>query len=340
MPSADCERRHILVVAGPGRSGTSLFAGLTSRLGLHIPQPEVSWNRSNPAGFSEPRWAVDFHGELLRQADVLVDDGRPEAWELADEVGRRPRSRAVLAAWLEEQLGISPRIVVKDPRLAWFLGLYRDAAAELDADLKVATMLRDPAEVLRSRELAYGTATSTNTRAIGWVNMMLGIERRTRDLPRATLAYSDLLAGWQDALACADESLGLGLVSGATDEQLRSAGDLVDPTLRRSAADWDDLGLHASVRGLVERTYEGCHGLIGVPADAQGPARDRLDELHEEFRAAYDEAAEIARHRTGATVRAERRKAIRKTRRELTAAEPPTRVARIRGRVSSMLRRS
>ena len=43
--------RQMLVVAGSGRSGTSLFTGLTGRLGVHIPKPEVSANRSNPRGF-------------------------------------------------------------------------------------------------------------------------------------------------------------------------------------------------------------------------------------------------------------------------------------------------
>src|SRR5512132_3338563 len=85
-------RRQILVVAGSGRSGTSLFTGLTGRLGLHIPKPEVSANRSNPRGFGEPRWAVDFHNELLASIDVVIEDGRPEAWELTDKLAERPKA--------------------------------------------------------------------------------------------------------------------------------------------------------------------------------------------------------------------------------------------------------
>ena len=59
--------RQILLVAGSGRSGTSLFTGLTGELGFHIPKPEVKANKSNPRGFGEPRWAVDFHNELLAE---------------------------------------------------------------------------------------------------------------------------------------------------------------------------------------------------------------------------------------------------------------------------------
>jgi hypothetical protein len=57
--SAQPGRRQMLVVAGSGRSGTSLFTGLTGRLGVHIPKPEVSANRSNPRSFGEPLWLVD-----------------------------------------------------------------------------------------------------------------------------------------------------------------------------------------------------------------------------------------------------------------------------------------
>ncbi len=345
MQSDPDARRQVLVVAGPGRSGTSLFTGLTARLGLHVPKPEVKSNRSNPTGFSEPRWAVDFHNDLLRKADVVVDDGRPEAWELTDRVGRLPGPRAQLARWLEEQFEVSPRVVIKDPRLAWFFDLYQDMAQEAGAELSVVTMLRDPAEVLQSRELAYGTRTTNSTRAVGWVNMMLGIERRTRGLPRATVAYADLLAAWQAAVESADESLRLGLVSGATEAQLADADGLVDPSLRRSLVDWDELGLHPAVRDLTARTYEAHRGLVGLPADQQDAVRKQLDALSEEFRATYEEAAEIARHRTGATVRAERRKAVRRTRQEHAAKTsqpetPPSRAAKLRGRVSKLLRRT
>ena len=48
------------------------------------------------------------------------------------------------------------------------------AAAKVGADVHVATMLRHPAEVMRSREIAYGTRTNNTTRVIGWLTMMLG----------------------------------------------------------------------------------------------------------------------------------------------------------------------
>ena len=156
-PTASNRRRHLLLVAGAGRSGTSLVTGLVGRLGFHIPVPEVTADDSNPKGFGEPRWAVDFHNDLLRQVNVASEDGRPEAWEATSQAAGRPGARERLHAWLVEQFAVSDRVVVKDPRLTWFLDLYLAVAEEMDVDIAVLTMLRDPAESVKSRELAYGT---------------------------------------------------------------------------------------------------------------------------------------------------------------------------------------
>ena len=82
----------MLFVAGAGRSGTSTLAGLMQILGLHVPKPEVAADETNPKGFGEPRWVVDHHDRLLKEAVVQVSDARPEAWF---ETGRiAPASRS------------------------------------------------------------------------------------------------------------------------------------------------------------------------------------------------------------------------------------------------------
>jgi hypothetical protein len=325
------DRRQILVVAGSGRSGTSLFTGLTGRLGLHIPKPEVSANRSNPRGFGEPRWAVDFHNELLASIDVVIEDGRPEAWELTDKLAERPKALERLVEWLGEQFAENPRIVVKDPRLAWFFKLHRAAADQLGADVRVATMLRHPAEVMRSREIAYGTRTSNTTRVVGWMNMMLGTELRTRDLPRATVRYDELLGDWRSTLTLADSTLGMQLFERATPEQIADAGDLVDPSLHRSITSWDELELPPRVLDLATRTYETYGRLVGVPADQQGDSRAELDTIQAELTAYYEESFEVSRTRTGAFVRREKRKAVRRVREELAETPPAARAAGLAG---------
>jgi hypothetical protein len=336
--------RRMLVVAGSGRSGTSLFTGLTGRLGVYIPKPEVSANKSNPRGFGEPRWLVDYHNDLLSSVDVVVEDGRPEAWDLTDELAEDPKALGPLVDWLELQFAENDRIVVKDPRLAWFLELHRAAAAKVGADVRVATMLRHPAEVMRSREIAYGTRTANTTRVIGWLTMMLGTEVRSRELPRATVRYDDLLADWRPAMTQADATIGMGLFEQATEAQLADADALVDPMLRRSNADWDELGLPARVLDLATRTYDTYGRLVGASAVEQEATRGELDALRAELGAYYDECFEVARNRTGAFARREKRKVARRVREEMrqSAAEqtPVSRVRTLVRRTTDRLRRS
>ena len=337
-------QRQMLVVAGSGRSGTSLFTGLTGRLGVHIPKPEVSANRSNPRGFGEPRWLVDYHNDLLSSVDVVIEDGRPEAWDLTDKIAEDPQALGALVGWLELQFRENERIVVKDPRLAWFLELHRVAAAKVGADVRVATMLRHPAEVMRSREIAYGTRTANTTRVIGWMTMMLGTEVRTRDLPRATVRYDDLLADWHPTMVQADTTIGMGLFERATDAQVTDAGDLVDPTLRRSSADWDELGLPARVLDLAVRTYDTYACLVGNAAAKQETPRAELDGLRAELAAYYDECFEVARNRTGAFARREKRKVARRVREEMRQTAPErnafARAGEVVRRTAGRLRRS
>jgi hypothetical protein len=335
--------RQMLVVAGSGRSGTSLFAGLAGRLGVHIPKPEVSANRSNPRGFGEPRWLVDYHNDLLSSVDVVVEDGRPEAWDLTDKAAEDEQALGPLVEWFEEQFAENDRIVVKDPRLAWFLQLHRAAAEKVGADVRVATMLRHPAEVMRSRELAYGTRTGNTTRVVGWMTMMLGTEIRTRDLPRATVRYDDLLADWRSAMMQADATIGMGLLDRPSAEQMADAQELVDPTLHRSAADWHTLELPPRVLDLTTRVYDAYGRLVGVPAAEQTTTRAELDALRGELGAYYDECFDVARARTGAFARREKRKAARRVREEMRkeipqppAAEP----GRVRGLARRALRRA
>ena len=126
--------RTLVLVAGSGRSGTSLFSGILQRLGYTVPAPEVPADASNPRGFAESQWVVDFHTRLLRDARVQTADARPAAWADMARVGLDERAREELRTWLAEQFGRTDDVIVKDPRLSWFLPLWRTCAREVGAE--------------------------------------------------------------------------------------------------------------------------------------------------------------------------------------------------------------
>jgi hypothetical protein len=307
--------RALVLVAGSGRSGTSLFAGLGNQLGMYIPQPEVKADASNPRGFGEPRWAVDFHEGLLRSVAVTPEDARPAAWELTAKVARREPARVRLHRWLQEQFEIADRVVVKDPRLGWFLDLYQSVGAALDVPVRVVTMVRHPAASVKSRQLAYGTRASDVRRLVGWLNMMLFVEHRTRHLPRALVGYDSLLTDWSDTLAATEEALRVPILSGASEQQRTAAAALVDPSLRRADPDWSLLDVPAELQDLGEETFVALSAaVVGATGDQQadGTALDRARARYQQY---YATAEAVARSSITAAQVAGRRKAEQEHRR-------------------------
>src|SRR6187551_1817386 len=148
QPAARKAERSLVLVAGSGRSGTSLFSGILQRLGYHVPQPEVPADSTNPRGFAESQWVVDFHTRLLMKAGVQVSDARPAAWGATADVALDEAVHGELARWLGKQFRSSDHVLVKDPRLCWFLPLWKRCAEEAGASPRFATLLRHPAAVI------------------------------------------------------------------------------------------------------------------------------------------------------------------------------------------------
>ena len=141
----------IIIVIGPGRSGTSTVAGALCHAGFEVPGRAIRGNPTNPSGFYEPRWVVDFHRTLLDDSHVCSYDTMPDAEERIARATAKPAVRETLRTWLAERLEQQPRLVVKDPRIVWFRELWLETARELGAQPGFVTMVRHPAEVAASR---------------------------------------------------------------------------------------------------------------------------------------------------------------------------------------------
>ena len=180
--------------SGVGRSGTSLLAGILGQLGFHIPRPEVKANATNPRGFGEPRWVVDFHTRLLRSQRITVNDARPAAWEPA-----APRRRG--SGGLRRAARLARRAAARGRRGRRQGSAHGLVPAAVDAlrggprrharrsSRCCATRPR------RSPARASPTAPGRReaSRAAAWLNVTLETERATRGARRAFVRYEDLL---------------------------------------------------------------------------------------------------------------------------------------------------
>jgi hypothetical protein len=285
--------RRLVLVAGAGRSGTSLMTGILAKLGMSVPQPEILADETNPRGFGEPRWVVDFHVRLMRTWRVTSLDGRTNATELAAKAAADAEVADLLRSWLQVQfVGVS-QVVVKDPRIVWFLPLWQQCAADLGIPTGIVTMLRHPTEVIASARTWYGDWQTNPSRACGWVNVMLETERMTRGLPRAYVRYPDLLAGWRPEINRVGAALDIPSLVLVDDAVAASIDAFVDPGLHRQTVGWEDMGVPQRVRELCEQVWDGFGGLTRTDGETDA-ARAELDGWRQDYSGLYTEAEQIA----------------------------------------------
>jgi hypothetical protein len=307
VASAPADRRLVLV-AGTGRSGTSTLAGVLRRLGLHVPQPEVGSDDTNPRGFGEPQWVVDFHDRLLHQANVQVSDARPMAWKLTAEVADLPEAHERLDAWLGDQLDRADVVLVKDPRLSWFLPLWTAVARQRGVEPAFVTMLRPPPEVVGSKRTYYNARLLDGQGVAAWVNMMLGTERATRDSSRVLVRYHDLLQAWEHVVTSIGKELELAPLTGIDEHTRAEVAGFVDPGLRRISLTWDELDLPERLATLARSAWTSLDELATADSHGGPELRARLDELSDLYEAYYLESEAVTQSSVLAARADERRR--------------------------------
>lgn len=302
----------LVIVTGSGRSGTSSVAGALKRLGLHVPQPEVEADESNPRGYYEPLWVTEFHKQLLNPIPVRTIDSRPTAMAKAAEAVT-PEVEQRLRDWLSGQLD-HPQVVIKDPREFWVHDLWLRVAGDLGAEVTTLTMLRHPTEVVRSRDTAYLTEQTASfrrqretTNVAAWVNAAFETERATRGHRRAFVPYADLVGDWRTAMTRAAGQLDITLGDLSAPHPV---DDFIDARLNRSRVTWDDLEVSAQLRDLADRAWAAMNTLVTSPHD-EG-AIGELGRMREEYVEMYEFAAALALDETTAQVGQVRRNLNRK----------------------------
>jgi hypothetical protein len=308
--------RLLVLVTGTGRSGTSTISGSLHHLGLHVPGPYLGANKSNPKGFYESTWAVDFHKKITKRARVNDFDGQPDALDRV-RAAITPEMKGELATWLSEHSDGADQVVVKDPRSVWAQRLWRDAAREAGLEIRYLSMLRHPAEVIGSRATYYASKTDESRRrryevcSVGrWVNGSLISERETRGTPRTFVPYTDLLDDWRSVIRRVRDELGLTLNTDLNPDEHHPVDDFVDPDLRRVRVTWDELSVPGELESTAQAVWDElmvlcAHG--AADADTQG----RLDALADRYRQTYEDAQAIALDATATAVEEARRRGVR-----------------------------
>jgi len=338
--------RTLLLVTGAGRSGTSTVAGTLHHLGVHMPGPFLKANDSNPRGFYESRWSVEFHNRLLKRAQVTIADGRPEAASII-RAATSDEDRATLAEWVDAITTGHPVTAVKDPRTAWTLDLWSQTADRLGVSLSYLVMLRHPAEVLGSRATHYSAGIETMGETgfavknlAGWVNAMIMTERQTRGRRRTFVRYDDLLADWRTAMSAASLDMGIELDADLTSREPHPVDTFIDPDLSRHKVTWSDVDMLPDLREIATQVWDACERLADHHgADAE--AEEQMDAAAARYAAMYLAAQQLSHDSTAARVQSARSEARREAARAARQNSPsqPSRTSGGRTTVRAVLGR-
>lgn len=347
MPEATPQDRvRLVIVTGSGRSGTSTVAGTLKRLGLYVPQPEMPADETNPRGFYEPIWVVDFHKRILNSIPARTNDARPHAAEEIRAASSTPEIREELRTWLAEQVaevGPGGQLAIKDPRTFWVHELWTSVADELDIDLSFLTMLRHPAEVVQSRETHYLSnqtdefrRTRQTANLAGWVNSAYETEVATRARPRTFVRYTDLLADWREAMSRAQAQLGITFNTDLASREHHDVDDFIDVKLHRNKVTWDDVDTLPELQAQGDEAWEACNALVDAPYDAEAIAA--LDRVHDRYVVLHQFAEAVTLDHTNVAVATERRQVQAKLREKHleNTADLKSRLARRREEVKQL----
>ncbi|RYP85392.1 hypothetical protein EKO23_13015 [Nocardioides guangzhouensis] len=324
--TADPGDRSLVLVLGPGRSGTSTMAGALAHSGYTVPQA-IKGNETNPLGFFEPRWLVNFQSRQLKKARVGNLDADPEAVAALESAIDDDAFRRQLARWLMPELEAHGRLVLKDPRTIWFKGLWDDVAQAQGLDPRFVIMLRHPAEVSSSRSTYYSAREAAGV--AGWINVALMTERLTRGSRRAFVHYPNLTTDWRSELVRLRSALGITL-DPAPEEKPHPVDDFIDPNLRRMRPEWDKISAPQHLRDLADRT----HAALSVLADEESPdasAFSSLDDLRAEYTLLHADAMDMVGSSVRRLTAEARRTARRKARAEFIAQQEQAAAARTPG---------
>ncbi len=188
------------------RSGTSALTRSLNLLGAELPKTLLRPGPDNLDGFWESELFVQHDDRILSQAGLRWQD----PWNLPDglfEGEAAERRAADLATLIDEEIGSAPLFVIKEPRICRLLPLWRRALDLAGRDVSVILALRDPIAVAQSVHRRDGLPMPTAL--LLWLRHVLEAEHGSRDVPRVTVTYEDLITDWRAVAVRVGASLGI-----------------------------------------------------------------------------------------------------------------------------------
>jgi hypothetical protein len=262
--------KQLILVAGMHRSGTSVLTRVLNLMGAEVGKDLLKAQAGvNVRGFWEHQELVAINEALLVELGRRWFDFQPlaeNAWERPGVRNLQRRARRFLAGTFA---GAS-LAALKDPRLCLTLPFWKEAAEAEGWHPLVVLALRAPWEVAAS--LCRRDPLDSVSAHLLWLRYSRESEISSRNMPRASLDYGQLLQDWHPVIRHLGQALGLSWPI-SPEEAAPGIDAEIDPGLRHQNSSFQ--GESLPVVSLAVQAYR----LL----QAEFPDTQKLDALWDEF---------------------------------------------------------
>lgn len=248
--------RTCVLVLGMHRSGTSMTAGILSKLGCDSAANLMPANFANESGYFESHPIAAFNDRLLASSGSSWNDFQkvPSGWFSSPHAVSALSEASEL---LDQEFGASALFVLKDPRMCRLMPFWRDVFEVRGIRPLILHVHRSPLAVAAS--LGKRDELPWEYCFLMWLRNVLEAEHETRGLTRHFVSYENLLANWGRETSRAAEAFGFdwprltdtvaGEISGFTTRDLRHHDHRPEEVVENPAlSEWlrDTFAIHES----------------------------------------------------------------------------------------------
>ena len=274
--------RVCILVLGMHRSGTSALTRIVSLFGPKLPRRLMGAGSGNEVGHWEPSRLVEYHDQLLAELGSSWHDWRPLDLQSLP-VSRRETIRDDIREILREDFRDAPAIIVKDPRICRFAGLFSQALLEEGYRTHVILPFRNPLDVIDSlmaRKTVWPDELGFVDAALLWLIHNLEAAHFASGQASSVLSFEALSKDWRPAISSLIEEIDDPSTLGM-EEVAQDIETFFDEKLRNHKRRLEDLLSDRRISGWILETF---NALKDLEAGRNVPAAYlELERIRKEF---------------------------------------------------------
>ncbi|MEM7238622.1 MAG: hypothetical protein AAF501_12485, partial [Pseudomonadota bacterium] len=294
---------EVLLVLGMHRSGSSALTRVISLLGYSLPKTLIKDNASNRRGHWESQPLARLDDAYLGEAGLVWSDWTSGTLVRMQAAAMRDFEQD-LRSLIADEFPAGQPAVIKEPRLCRFVPRIR-AALGPDVPTRAIIITRNPLEVIASL-MRRNNLTEANAGLL-WLRYMLDAVSGSEGLPRAFVAYDQLIADPLTTLSGVERVLGSPYPI-TLDHVASEVSGFLNGTLQNHASSAEDVVHHDLTGGWISDAYAALRVLTNDPQAPEPLAT--LARVQREFDlaepmlgyivASYDQELDELRRRTAA----------------------------------------